>query len=188
MTKNIVPRSKRLKDTLPTDKQTSGASVTTASKPPPCETILTTGTWEDYLSEAPIFDYSNNSVTLKFKVDGKINGQPYLVRVDKKIITSGWMGLNCSLTIIPEVVGNLKKCIDDNGKHYYNDKDEKIGVVYLSEQIKQPPSTSLPEIEQKQQRLTFTFTPKDKLSIPSRLLVLFTLEYRSGGTYSFYYP
>jgi hypothetical protein len=153
---------------------------------PGCDTILTTGTWKDHLNEEPIFNYSNNSVTLKFKVDGKIDGESYLKRTN--YTESGWMGLHLYSVIFPEVVGDIQLC--DNNR-YYNDKNKKI--VYFELSTKDTPlSTNLPEIEEKQQRLTFTFTFNDKLSNLEnkkfKLLVNFVLEYRGGRNYYFYYP
>ena len=203
MTKIILSRSKRMKAVKESTEVSKPALINPVINTPfilplptglTCDTFLTAGTWEDHLNEAPIFDYSNNSVTFKFKVDGKIDGEPYLKKDDK----SYWIGLKCSVKIIPEVVvGDIKFCnsvdryVDKDG--FYDDTNKKIDVDFLSEQIKQPPSTSLPEIEQKQQRLTFTFTSNDQLSILKnktfKLLVIFALEYRSTrGFYHFYYP
>ena len=204
MTKIILSRSKRITAAKESTEVSKPALINPVINTPfilplptglKCDTSLNAGTWEDHLNEAPIFDYSNNSVTFKFKVDGKIDGEPYLKKDDK----SYWIGLKCSVILIHEVVvGDIKYCNDfdkpyNNDKEgFYDDTNKKIDVDFLSPQIQQPPSTSLPEIEQKQQRLTFTFT-SDQLSILKnktfKLLVIFALEYRNTrGVYHFYYP
>lgn len=209
MTKIILSRSERMKAVKNSTKR-SNSVITVLNQPITlpvptgfiCDTILTTYTWDYHLNEAPIFDYSNNSVTLKFKVDGEIDGKPYLQKTE--YTKSGWMGLYVYCVIIPEVVvGDIKLCdyygdgdpadYDYDKIGYYNDKNEKIFYFNLSEKETPPPSTSLPEIEQRQQRLTFTFTFDNQLSSiinnPFKLFVKFGLEYRGTDRgYYFYYP
>lgn len=206
MTKIILSRSERMKAVKNLTKR-SNSVITVLKKPitlqlprglkcnPP---ISYTYTWDYHLSESPYFDYFNKSITLKFKVDGEIDGEPYLKKTE--YTQSGWMGLIVDCVIIPasEVVdGNIKFCYydgnpkdDPNSDGYYNNKNKSVSYV-LPKKKTPPPSTSLPEIEQSQQRLTFTFTLDNQaLSLidkPFKLLVYFVLEYRDSAYY-FYYP
>lgn len=206
MTKIILSRSERMKAVKNSTKR-SNSVITVLNKPITlplptgliCNPILTTYTWDYHLSESPYFDYFNKSITLKFKVDGEIDGEPYLKKTE--YTESGWMGLYVNCVIIPasEVVdGNIKFCYydgdpndDPNSDGYYNNKNEKIVSYMLPKKETPPPSTSLPEIEQRQQRLTFTFTfDNQALSLiikQFKLLVFFGLEYRDSDYY-FYYP